>query len=483
MHFSIPDTQEFIDATDNTYVGYNIHINGLFHCTVRYKQLHSLHEQLARNLDISLPAFPPKKFFPLTTNQQEERRLSLEKYIQTIGQNPLVNNSGMLNGFLLNAQQETIGGPSNNEFMDIFLMNGCKITINVSTGDHSGSVLEKVYKSLRLPEEYYSYFVLFIVAHDEANSVHLLRKLQNFESPFITIKHLHVIGSKVVLGKNYWDVGYDLKIMDNEVAMNLLYIQTVAEINWGWIPITDELRNKLTVLKKHGKKKEYLDIVRTSKYYGYIQFAPCFCDYPQPDSKVLVAIGRNELNLRILNDGEQCEEVFKVSRMRCWRITTLQNGSERGGEESDEFSLELSFEYLIAKNQLQWVTVTSEQAILMSVCLQAMIDELLSKTVDSNNKAQEVSQKSWTYVMRNGQSITVGSSSNEESEESKKNRCIKQPSKSEPIMKKLADRLSVVKIKKSSDVRSNISSKVQGKQTLEYDMENNAFRMIDDDDL
>lgn len=50
-------------------------------------------------------------------------------------------------------------------------------------------------------------------------------------------------------------------------------------------------------------------------------------------------------------------------------------------------------------------------------------------------------------------------------------------------MKKLADRLSVVKIKKSSDVRSNISSKVQGKQTLEYDMENNAFRMIDDDDL
>lgn len=50
-------------------------------------------------------------------------------------------------------------------------------------------------------------------------------------------------------------------------------------------------------------------------------------------------------------------------------------------------------------------------------------------------------------------------------------------------MKKLADRLSVVKIKKSSDIRSNISSKVQGKQTLEYDMENNAFRMIDDDDL
>jgi sorting nexin-17 len=43
--------------------------------------------------------------------------------------------------------------------------------------------------------------------------------------------------------------------------------------------------------------------------------------------------------------------------------------------------LELSFEYLIAKNELQWITVVSEQAILMSVCLQAMIEELLQKCV------------------------------------------------------------------------------------------------------
>lgn len=51
-------------------------------------------------------------------------------------------------------------------------------------------------------------------------------------------------------------------------------------------------------------------------------------------------------------------------------------------------------------------------------------------------------------------------------------------------MKKLADRLSIVKIKRSNDVRNNISDKVQGKQTLEYDIkENNAFRMIGDDDL
>lgn len=109
---------------------------------MRYKQLHNLHEQLSKDLDISLPIFPPKKFFPLTVNQQEERRLALEKYIQSIGQNVSINNSEILNGFLLNAQQETVGGPSKNETLDVFLMNGSKVSLNVATGEHSGQVLK-----------------------------------------------------------------------------------------------------------------------------------------------------------------------------------------------------------------------------------------------------------------------------------------------------------------------------------------------------
>jgi sorting nexin-17 len=67
-----------------------------------------------------------------------------------------------------------------------------------------------------------------------------------------------------------------------------------------------------------------LEIVQSLKYYGYIQFAPCLCDYPQPNSKVLVSIGKNELNIRVSSTENDQEEVaFKVTRMRCWRITTL----------------------------------------------------------------------------------------------------------------------------------------------------------------
>jgi hypothetical protein len=64
--------------------GYNIHINGVFHCTVRYRQLHNLHEQLKKEYGANnLPVFPPKKLLPLSSSQLEERRAMLEKYIQS----------------------------------------------------------------------------------------------------------------------------------------------------------------------------------------------------------------------------------------------------------------------------------------------------------------------------------------------------------------------------------------------------------------
>lgn len=66
------------------FQGYNIHINGMYHCTVRYKQLHNLNDQLKKlHGSSSIPSFPPKKLLPLSNNQLEERRALLEKYIQT----------------------------------------------------------------------------------------------------------------------------------------------------------------------------------------------------------------------------------------------------------------------------------------------------------------------------------------------------------------------------------------------------------------
>ena len=45
---------------------------------------------------------------------------------------------------------------------------------------------------------------------------------------------------------------------------------------------------------------------------------------------------------------------------------------------SVEPALELSFEYLMPNNRdMQWICITSPQAILMSLCLQSIVEELL----------------------------------------------------------------------------------------------------------
>ena len=56
--------------------------------------------------------------------------------------------------------------------------------------------------------------------------------------------------------------------------------------------------------------------------------------------------------------------------------------------------LELSFEYLMPSGELQWVTVVSSQAILMSLCLQSMVEELLR--IRNNVKIKRAGEKSCT---------------------------------------------------------------------------------------
>lgn len=121
---------------------------------------------------------------------------------------------------------------------------------------------------------------------------------------------------------SYWDINFDSELMNDPIALNLLYVQTVAELEKGWIICTRDTRLHLTNLQAKLAKKDYIRFAATLKYYGYTQFAPCFCDYPNPRTRVLIAIGDHELNMRIIDSGQHFKEgCFKVTRMRCWRIT------------------------------------------------------------------------------------------------------------------------------------------------------------------
>lgn len=82
------------------------------------------------------------------------------------------------------------------------------------------------------------------------------------------------------------------------------------------------------------------------------------CDYPEKDTEVMVSIGAYALRIREAN-GE--DSSFSVTRMRCWKISSDKPSTKNDevlpyDEEGADSPLTLSFDYLIAKDELKWVT-------------------------------------------------------------------------------------------------------------------------------
>ncbi|XP_076437859.1 sorting nexin-17-like isoform X2 [Babylonia areolata] len=377
MHFSIPDTTELKDDGGTPYTTYNIHINGVFHCSARYKQLRQFHEQLRKEFSPQvLPPFPPKKLLSLTPFEVEERRFLLERYIQLASQDPRISSSAIFNTFLHSAQQDSQKEVPERVTMDVCLMNGHKIPLTFTSTDQTEDVLEAVAQQIEIPNDLVYYFGLFLVKKDEDDNMSIVRKLQDFESPFISLRSANKEGgvNRIVLRKSYWDSAFDDDLLDNKVTLNLLFVQTVSDIERGWVTASPEQVKHMKKLISRGSKKEYLRLARTLKFYGYIQFRPCLTDYPHPKTQVVVSAGGRELCFRV-HVGDQLQEgFFKITRMKCWRITTLYPHDKAGTPQ-----LELSFEYLMSKESLRWICIVSDQAMLMSMCLQSMVDELIMK--------------------------------------------------------------------------------------------------------
>ncbi|XP_034473482.1 sorting nexin-17 [Drosophila innubila] len=406
MHFSIPDTQEqYADGSGGspTYTVYNIYINGNYHCCLRYKQLHALHEQLRRRCtDAALPPFPPKRLLPLSNSQLETRRAALEHYLQIIGQDSRIARLSYLQQFLQRAQLDTalsectVGSENEQQQLQVEVYSsgsgstgvgegGVQLLVNCHVQQNASAVLQSVCQTLQLPDELMQFFCLYLMrkveteetdsplsSPNEPPSVLLLRRLMDFESPFIT--RLHAQPCQLLLRTCYWNARWDAKLLGNSVALSLLYHQTLTDVAREWIICTPEMRRQLCSLQLQSRPLQYLDLVRQLPSYGCLQFGVAQVDYPELDTQAMVTIGNRELSLRTARGAKIYETKFRVTRMRCWRVSALHNTYESRDQPTQ---LQLSFEYLMSKQTLRWITITSQQAMLMSVSLQAMVDELL----------------------------------------------------------------------------------------------------------
>ncbi|XP_062934594.1 sorting nexin-17 isoform X2 [Cynocephalus volans] len=402
MHFSIPETESRSgDSGGSAYVAYNIHVNGVLHCRVRYSQLLGLHEQLRKEYGANvLPAFPPKKLFSLTPAEVEQRREQLEKYMQAVRQDPLLGSSETFNSFLRRAQQETQQVPTEEVSLEVLLSNGQKVLVNVLTSDQTEDVLEAVATKLDLPDDLIGYFSLFLVREKEDGAFSFVRKLQEFELPYVSVTSLRSQEYKIVLRKSYWDSAYDDDVMENRVGLNLLYAQTVSDIEHGWILVTKEQHRQLKSLQEKVSKKEV----------------------PLPSG-----------------------------------------GTSSPGRGRGEVRLELAFEYLMSKDRLQWVTITSPQAIMMSICLQSMVDELMVKK----------SGGSMRKMLRRRVGGTLRRSDSQQAVKSPP--LLESPDTSRESMVKLSSKLSAVSLRGIGSPSTDASaSDVHG---------NFAFEGIGDEDL
>uniref|UniRef100_A0A8C1C2E2 Sorting nexin-17 n=1 Tax=Cyprinus carpio carpio TaxID=630221 RepID=A0A8C1C2E2_CYPCA len=433
---------------------YNIHVNGVLHCRVRYSQLLGLHEQIKKEYGNNVvPAFPPKKIFTLTPAEVEQRREQLEKYMQA-------------EHHCLSVLQDTQQIPTEEVQLEIYLSNGQKVKVNILTSDQTEDVLEAVASKLDLPDELVGYFSLFLVQERGDGGCTYVRKLQEFELPYVSITSLHSSDYRIVLRKSYWDTAYDSDVMDDRVGLNLLY----SQVKRGWILVNKEQHRQLKSLQEKGSKKEFIRLAQTLKYYGYIKFDPCITDFPEKGCHVIVGAGNNELNFHVKLPNDQMKEgSFKVTRMRCWRVTSsvpVANGTANPSSSSKcDVKLELAFEYLMSKDRLQWVTITSQQAIMMSICLQSMVDELMVKKSGGSIKKMQKKRLNGSFQRSDSQQTV------------KSPPLLDSPDPSREQVVKISTKLSSVSLRGLSS--SNSASDISGN-----DFHGNyAFEGIGDDDL
>lgn len=279
----------------------------------------------------------------------------------------MLSKSNLLRTFLLNAQQESAFIENYETSIDVFLLNGYRISVNITTTECTVKILEKALRAIDLPEDFTYYFALFLIRREVNGSITLVSKLMDFESPFISLRTAS--DCQIVIRKNYWDPNYDLDLMRDKIALNLLYIQSISDIERGWAIASPETRQCLSSPQVSGNKHEYMNIVRNLPSYGCIQFSKVACDFPDPGTTATIVIGNQELGIRTVAGKTIQETKFRVTRMRCWRVTTIANETE-SDKKTSRYTYELSFEYLMAKNCLKWIKLVTEQAMLISVCLQ-----------------------------------------------------------------------------------------------------------------
>ncbi|XP_072323209.1 sorting nexin-31-like isoform X1 [Scyliorhinus torazame] len=372
MQFTIGQTERASDSLGARYVVYGIHLEGYLFCKLRYSQLYKWNEKLRHYFGKNLvPCFPPKNYLAPTESMAEERRLKLQQYIQKVGEDPVISASEIFTALLKNAQQETFKIRERDILLEILLADGKRLMIDTHTSHSADRMLEIAAQKVELSRQFLEHFALYLVCERPNGGYSVLKRLHGFELPYVSLWSLQDENCRIMIRKSYLDPLEDKMLMESSGGVTLLYSQATYELDRGWTTPTPEQNQKLKAFKDAEMKREFLESIGKAKFYGYVLFEACSCDYPEPNTPAVVRVGNDEINCCTqLSSNRFKETSFKVNRIRCWKIS-LQVHNET------ELKPELSFEYQDNSDLWQWITIYTHQAFLLSSFIQEIVIEKL----------------------------------------------------------------------------------------------------------
>nr|XP_025726349.1 sorting nexin-31 [Callorhinus ursinus] len=389
MHFCIPVSQQQLDPLGGRYVLYSVYLDGYLFCRVRYSRLHRWNEQLRRVFGNCLPPFPPKYYLAMTTSMADERRGQLEQYLQNVTMDPDMLRSDVFIDFLRLVQLDTFNITTKTASLDIFLPDGRNIPVEILTSDTAERVLEVVSHRMGLCQELLGYFGLFLIRFCKEGKLSVVKKLVDFELPYVSLRSAEVENCKVGLRKWYMDPSLDSVLMDCLAAVDLIYMQAVQDFEKEWAKPTQTQRQKLEALQKEHNQTKFLELSQEVRHYGYLQLDPCTCDYPEPGCGAILSVGNNEISCCItLPDNQTQEIIFQMNRVKCWQVTFLGTLLDMDGPQRTlNQNLELRFQFS-EESGWQWFVIYTKQAFLLSSCLKKMISEKMLKLAAENPEMQ-----------------------------------------------------------------------------------------------
>ncbi|KRX65148.1 Sorting nexin-17, partial [Trichinella sp. T9] len=395
LHISIPSSRQATDSSGKAYTIFEIYINNAYHCSSRYSQLLRLHEIIKKIIPKDVPNFPPKYINALAGDRLlNERREALQEYLRTVFSIKEVTRHIRVQQFFLDAQRESasLAARQLSNEVPVYLLDGSKYIIQCCPGDSTNVLIERLAVIVGLPIELTRHFGLFIVTKSEVFPYKIIRWLENFECPLLSLFYVAKLGikAKIILKKKYFDSSIEISLMKKEQALRILYSQAVFDVKYflsrqGCLAFASKKCRWQSIDEKYfislmkntdavNNQDEYLRCCQEQPWYGFVFFEQCLCSYPKLNTVAHVAVGnRRLLILHEVSQGEIKEITFRVTRIRSWRLSILSiHGSQ-----------DLSFEYLFSNNHLEWITLRSSQSVLISRCLQSMIEEIVNSQADA----------------------------------------------------------------------------------------------------